>query len=528
MNLFNWIANKKLKKVGAVKDESTDSGSFLVNDRNNIKKWKLECYNVWYEGDEDELLRFYTNQVMFNLPTEPFYSRNQRAYFWNISATETDVKRTHSGQPRNIIDTLVNIMGIPEMHSDEASNERLKTILEANDFVNVYLQEQMPLTLVEGWGAYKISWDLDEADYPVVLYYRADECDFIKRGNNIIGIIFKDYYTDGEKRYLLTETRTLRGKDLIIEKEAFEVISEKDEVKKVNIDDVDIFKGIEPLIEVKGIGVLLAVPCVIFKDTSRTGLQGRSIFTGKISLFDDLDQALSQGSNSVRRSTPIEYFNSDYMEKDITNGGLPKMPHVYDRKYTMYTGGRDANGGSIQANPVQVSQPQIEFSKYSEEAKAILLQIVNGIMSPATLGIDISKKDNAEAQREKEKVTIFTRNRIISVETKILHAVLEQSLIADEIMHTDTVSRLHYDISVKFDEFADDSYENKIAVLGDAYAKDVISDKMYISKLYGDKLSEEDKNYELQYLQKYHPQPSAMQSDEMLMGGEEDGDMEQL
>ena len=149
-------------------------------------------------------------------------------------------------------------------------------------------------------------------------------------------------------------------------------------------------------------------------------------------------------------------------------------------------------------------------------------------MSPATLGIDISKKDNAEAQREKEKVTIFTRTRIVSVETKILKAVLEQLLIADEIMHTDTVSRLHYDISVKFDEFADDSYENKIAVLGDAYAKDVISDRMYVSKLYGDKLSEEDKEYELQYLQKYHPQPSAMQPDEMLMGGEEDGGMEQL
>jgi hypothetical protein len=49
-----------------------------------------------------------------------------------------------------------------------------------------------------------------------------------------------------------------------------------------------------------------------------------------------------------------------------------------------------------------------------------MMQIINGVMSPATLGIDISKRDNAEAQREKEKVTIFTRNGIIDTETPIL------------------------------------------------------------------------------------------------------------
>ena len=54
-----------------------------------------------------------------------------------------------------------------------------------------------------------------------------------------------------------------------------------------------------------------------------------------------------------------------------------------------------------------------------------LLQIMNGIISPATLGMDIAKKDNAEAQREKEKVTVFTRNKLARAEKKILEKIVQ-------------------------------------------------------------------------------------------------------
>ena len=38
---------------------------------------------------------------------------------------------------------------------------------------------------------------------------------------------------------------------------------------------------------------------------------------------------------------------------------------------------------------------------------------LQGIISPSTLGIDVKKLDNAEAQREKEKATLYTRNAIV-------------------------------------------------------------------------------------------------------------------
>ena len=65
----------------------------------------------------------------------------------------------------------------------------------------------------------------------------------------------------------------------------------------------------------------------------------------------------------------------------------------------MYKGGRTVDGNVNTNMPVQVTQPNIDFQEYSEQAISILLQIVNGIMSPATLGIDISKKLKEKKRR---------------------------------------------------------------------------------------------------------------------------------
>jgi hypothetical protein len=142
------------------------------------------------------------------------------------------------------------------------------------------------------------------------------------------------------------------------------------------------------------------------------------------------------------------------------------------------------------------------------------MQIINGIMSPATLGIDISRKDNAMAQREKEKVTIFTRNGIIDAETEILKDVCNQLLCAYEFMNTGKMTVLEYDISVKFSEFADDSFENKLKELSAAFNSETMSEKMFMNKLYGDTLSEEEYRAELEWLKEHHTEPK----DEGMLG----------
>lgn len=521
MTLKEFIRRKILGVVGLSKDTTPDKTKLtFVNDAEQLTKNKLNEYNVWYYGDGDELLNFYTRGNLFTYNTEPLYSRNKRSYFWCISSTESDIKRTHSGQPRNIVDTLVMITRFPVISTEgKDTNKLLQTILKDCKLKNIYKNQQLPLTLVEGWGCYKINFDKDISEFPYPVYYRAENVDFIIKSGRVVGCIFKDYYTDGEnKNYLLTETRSVKYdaykdiKYLEIEKEVFTTDKSGKYVTSVPFED---FKNIPELagltkeglkLKIENLDKLLAVPSILFENVSNHFGYGRSIFTGKIDLFDDLDQCLSQASNTVRRSTTTEYFNSEFLERD-PDTGMPKQPKAYDRKYVLVTGQRDADGGSKSTDPVQATQPELNFEQYSDQAVQILMQILNGIMSPATLGIDVSKKDNAAAQREKEKMTVFTRNAIIDSEIDILKELCEQLLCAYELMHEGTVTNKSYGITVKFSEFADDSYENKLEILGSAFDNELISDEMFMDKLYGQSLSEEEYEREKKWLYENHTKP---------------------
>lgn len=510
--LKEWIRKKALSFLGLSQYDGTpgDDRLTFINDEDHIQNTKIREYNIWYAGDSDELLNFYTRQNTIDYNYEPWYSRNKKAYFWSIASTEEDVKRTHSGQPRNIVDTLVAVIGKPDiqggptkiMGRNNEVNEAIDEIITKNNFWKIYEQQQIPLTLVEGWGCYKINWDKHLMDCPIILYYRAEQVDFIYKSNVLVGVIFKDFYTDGKnKRYLVTETRRIEKGELYIEKELFRVTGEDDTLTKVEFKDVEQFKDMEGSFVVHDFNSLLAVPCVFYDDTNSKA-PGRSIFTGKIDLFDDLDQCLSQASNTVRRSTTVEYFDTNYLERD-PNTGMPIQPKAFDRKYTMFRGSTSADGVSAGNKPVQATQPEVNFQQYSDQAIYILMQILNGIMSPATLGIDISKKDNAEAQREKEKVTIFTRNMIVDTETHILKQLFSQLLCARELMNTKQITHKFYDISINFSEFADDSFENKLTTLGDALNKKTLSPKMFMDKVYGHTLSQSDYDAELDYLEQH-------------------------
>lgn len=506
---LSWREYYKQKVFGTVGLPSTQENPnspryTFVNDYQTIRDIQLREYNIWYTGDSQELLNFYTEANAIEYNYEPYYQRNKQSYFWAVSSTEGDLKRTHSGQPRNVVDTLVNIVGVPKIEcSNKEVNEVLQKILKANRYNKLFIQQQLPLTLVEGEGCWKINWDKDLSDTPILVYYRAGACEFIYRANRICAIIFKDYYFDENgQKYLLIETRRTEREQghtlpsLFIEKELF-VFGSNDSLQAKPLTDLPQLKDVKPRLVVHDYDGFLAVPCVIFEDNANEHV-GRSIFTGKLDLFDDLDQCLSQSSNTVRRSTTREYFNTLYLERDPETG-MPIQPKAFDRKYTLYAGGADANG-AITGEPVQVTQPQVNFQQYDAEAQHILLECIAGLMSPATLGIDIAKKDNAEAQREKEKVTIFTRNTIIEEETDIDEKLGRELLCANELMHKGEITARDYDISVKFSEFADASYESKMEVLLTAFNSDVMTPEMFVDKLYGGSLTDEEKAEQVKYI----------------------------
>ena len=491
-----------------------------VNNINEIIQNKLRAYNIWYAGDSDELLNFYTRMNNIDYNIDPLYNRNNKSYFWAVCSTENDIKRSHSGQPKNIVDTLVAILGDPHISvgAGEGSvlgkvDKLLQDILYENSFFSTLKQKARPLTLVEGWGAWKINWDKSISDNPILIYYRADSVDFFYRSNRLVAICYRDFYQDAKgHNYVLFEMRRQENKSLVIEKELFRIGGGSSNVDEIlipcKLEELPQLKDIIPSIKIDNYRGFLGAPCIYFKD-NQDDMPGRSIFTGKLDLFDDLDQCYSQSANAVRRSTVVEYFNNMYLERD--KQGMPIMPHAFDRKYVQYKGMPTGDGGSnSNISPVTVTQPHIDFAQYSQEETNILLNIISGLMSPATLGIDIAKKDNADAQREKEKVTIFTRNLVIAEEERTLKTIMNDLLCAKELMDKNEITVHEYDISIKYDEFADASFEAKLESVLTGWEGGIFSDEMAIEMLWGDTLGTEKAKRELEHLKSLREQQNQM------------------
>lgn len=501
-----YIRKKALGILGLIESpvdpRTREDRLTFVNNINEDIENKIHEYNVWYSGDAEEILNYYSRAQAIDFNYDPVYTRNKKSYFWSVSATESDIKRTHSGQPRNIVDTLVNIVGVPRIGVGAPGSglnvvdKRLQKILKDNHFSRMLTQQARPMTFVEGWGAWKINWDSSISDTPILLYYRANAVDFVYKSGRLIGIIYKDYFQDEKKYdYVLFEIRRLEKGSLFIEKELFKMNPSTDIIMPVELTSLPQLRDVNKKIEITNFKSFLGYPCIIYED-SNCDTYGRSIFTGKIDMFDDLDQCLSQSANTVRRSTVLEYFDTMYLEKDEVTG-IPKMPHSFDRKYIGFKGSRNGDGSNAGSGPITVTQPALDFAQYSAEAQSILLQIISGIMSPATLGIDIAKKDNAEAQREKEKVTIFTRNIVMAEEGETLRKICNDLLCADEFMRSNKITCTDYDVFVEYDEFADASYENKLSAILSGWREGLISDETAIEYLYGKSWSEEKKKLKL-------------------------------
>ena len=495
MLLGDVIRNRILKflKLDKINNPADERLTF-ISDQENIDIQNIKEAKTWYIGDSNELLNYYTDEQVFGDTREPIYNRNRRNYFWALSSQEADIKRVHSGVPNAIVTTLVNVIGQPTIKcEDKGIQEVIDKIIESNDFWHIFNQQQMPLTMVEGWGAYKINIRKDLSDEPIIQYYEATNVKFAVSSGVLVGIVYLDYYDYNNKKYVLVETRRKANGNSYIEFELY-LMESGNEVKKVELSTIPEIADLKNVV-IEGFNEVLGVACKFFYDPLNKNY-GRSIFTGKIDLFDDLDQILSQDSQTVRVSTPVEYYPVELLERQ--KNGRPLMPKVYNRQYVQKEGIPDGDGHID--GTIQTTQPQLNFDQYSANAKAKLDFILTGLLSPATMGIDIAKKDNADAQREKEKVTIMTRRNIIDREEKIVKKLLSLCLNVKEYMATEKITIKDYDFSVTFDEFANPSFESELQVLGQAWSDGTISTEKYVELLWGDKLSDEDKQKEIRYL----------------------------
>ena len=497
MKLIDLIKKRILKFLGLEKLSENPYSERLtfIQDNENIEMQQLREYKTWYLASADELLNFYTNEELYGNAREPIYNRNRQNYFWGLSSIENDIKRVHSGIPHSIVFTLTNIIGDFKIETkNDELRKRLDSIIESNDLRFKINQEEMPLTMVEGWGAFKINFDKRLSNKPIIQFYEAMNCEFVYKSGCLLGIIYKDYYKYNGKNYVLIETRRKLNGDSLIEYELFR-LEDGEEVKPVELNEIPELSDLQN-VKISGLNEVLGVPVKFFFDPYNKNY-GRSVYAGKIGLFDDLDQILSQDSQTVKVSTPVEYYPVDLLERN--KDGQPRMPKVFNRQYVAKESMPDGDGNTD--GNIQTTQPDLNFDKYSQHAIDKVDMILIGLMSPASLGLDIAKKDNAEAQREKEKATIMTRNNIIDRQQQVLKQLFNLSLMLQEYIETGVITLQDYDFNISYEEFANPSMENLIKVYGTAYADNEISTERYVELLWGDKLSDEEKAREVALLE---------------------------
>lgn len=501
MDIVDKIKQRILRFLGLEKlaGNPNQERMALVNDPDDVKLQNAQEARVWYMGNSNDLLAYYTGEAIAGFAHNQIYNRNRANYFWGISPEEANIKRVHSGLPRAIVDTLVSVVGVPKITGTPKCGEGeidVSKLLNECGFLEEYTERQMPLTLAEGWGAWKVSVGADArvSEWPTVQFYEASDVDFAVRNGKAIGVVFKNYYRQGNKDYLLLETRRINERgNSAIEYELYQ-LGKNDELKPVPMETVEGLEGLKD-VEFPGFKKVLAVPCHFFSDPDNPGY-GRSVFAGKIDLFDDIDQSLSQRSQTSRVSTPVEYYSPDVLGRD--GNGNPKMPKVYNRQYVQKSGIPDGDG-RIDTS-IQTTQPNLNLSQYNEEQQALVSMALTGIISPSTLGLGISKRDNAEAQREKEKVTIMTREKIVARETEILRDLAEVATAMKVYMDTGAVPLDEPEISVRFSDFANPSFESQSRTLLPMWQAGAISNEMYVEKLYGEDLKGDDRERELKAL----------------------------
>ena len=427
---------------------------------------------LWYRGDPSEMDQFFKQTA--NDPVS-------KSRFWAASPTEgLGIRKIHSGLPGMLADRLSDIV-IADLDGIELETQEQTDLwdeIDKDNKVDKLLGEAITETLVAGDGAFKVTVDTDVTDYPILEFYNGDRVDYKYARGRLQEVLFYTDYSVNNKDYRLVETYGrgyIRYKllDSAGKEVALNTVSETAALQDVTFTD----------------GFIMAVPMMFFKSPKWQG-RGKSIFDGKSDNFDALDEVISQWVDAIRSGRVQKYIPEDLIPKNPETGVLLK-PNPFDNQFI-------AVGSSMaedDKSKIETVQPAILYEAFVASYAGILDLCLQGIISPATLGIDLKKTDNAEAQREKEKTTLYTRGKIIETLNEVIPQLVDVVLKVHDTMHNRNAGE--YEVAVTFGEYASPSFDTVVETVGKAKSYGIMSLEQSIESLYGDTWTDEQKAEEV-------------------------------
>lgn len=421
---------------------------------------------IWYRGEGEELKQLY-NQL-----------DGDKTRFWSaVSTAGLEIRKIHVGLPAIIVDTLAGIV-VADMNDIELKEreDEWENIVKENNFKEL-VKEGITESLYVGDGAFKISFDSELSKYPILEYYPGDKIEIKYKRSRVYEIIFKTVYNFNNQEYVLLETYGYKYINYTLTKNG----------KEVNLKSIPELANLEPVTWEDNF--IMAVPLMFYKSSKYKG-RGKSIFDSKIDGFDSLDETWSQWMDALRKNRTKEYIPENMLPRNPHDGSILK-PNAFDNAYIK----TDAPMSENQNNKIELVQGNIPHESYLASYITALDLCLQGIISPSTLGIDVKKLDNAEAQREKEKATLYTRNNIVEVLQGVLAELVSTTFKAYDTYNKVSVKDM--DVDVTFGEYANPSFESQVETIGKAKTQGIMSIDAAVDELYGDTKDDEWKSEEI-------------------------------
>ena len=443
---------------------------------NEVMDFELHAIRnrIWYRGDGNELEQFYQQSAEYA----------DRYKFWASRCTPgLEMRKIHTGLPSLIVRVLTAVVlsDMNDFDFDSGKQEQLWEEIEKKNHFRTRMKRVLREVLYIGDGAWKITLDTKKSEYPVIQWYPGDRIELTYDGDDLREVVFKTPFRERGRQYVLYEYYGygyIRNELYQGEREAAMTATERTK----GIHDVTFHER-----------VMLAVPLQVYESSKWEG-RGGSIFDGKLDSFDAFDEVWSQWMDALRAGRARTYIPESLVPKDPYNG-KPIRPNPFDNRF--FAGENHMAKGA--ENKGQTEQPSIPHDSYLASYVTALDLCLQGIISPSTLGIDVKKLDNAEAQREKEKATLYTRNAIVEALQETLPELVAACLNCCRLLAGQVPEEVQVDIP--FGEYANPSFESQVETLAKARpGVPVMSVEAQVEELYGDSRDEEWKAEEVRRL----------------------------
>lgn len=424
---------------------------------------------IWYRGDASEL-----DQLFKALAEDAVCN----ARFWAAAPQDESIRKAHSGLPGIMVDTFVALVAADlddiDFDGDEHAKGEWEKIAKENKLPEL-ISNAIAETLVTGDGAFKLNIDTNISSSPILEYWGADSVEYVYSHGRVQeihflsavgerGRILKEIYKPGSITYKLMQND-----------------------HEVPLDAEESTADLQP-VEFNG-DFMLAVP-MRFWPSSRWRGRGQSIYDRKNDAFDAHDEVISQWLDAVRSGRVQKYIPESLIPKDPKTGALQK-PNSFGSHFVAIETSNKENA----QDEIKTIQPEIRYEAFLASYTATLNMCLQGVMSPATLGIDVGKMSSAEAQREKKDVTGITRNAITSALEEALPQVAQIALAAQDILSGGTAGT--YNATVTFGEYGAPDFDSRVQTVGSAAGSGVMSIEAQVDELWGSSKDDEWKKQEV-------------------------------